>query len=120
MKRSMLGILLVLTFVAVGIASAPPLTFTYSDVHANKTATKTDSYAVNNAGTIAGDYVDSTSVQHAMILAGTKLTTVNNKSCETIGGATGSISFFGINSAGDAVGWCISTKTGQDERIFIL
>ena len=48
MKRSMLGVLLVLTFVAVGIASAPPLTFTYSDVHANKTATETDTYAVNN------------------------------------------------------------------------
>lgn len=111
----MLGVLLVLTFVAVGIASAPPLTFTFSDVHANKTATETDSYAVNNAGTIAGDYVDSAGVQHAMILAGTKLTTVNNKSCQSTGGVTGSISFFGINSAGVAVGWCISTKTGLDE-----
>jgi hypothetical protein len=114
-KRSILGVLLVLTFVAVGIASAPPLTFTFSDVHATKTAIETDSYGVNNAGVIAGDYVDSKSVQHAMILAGTKLTTVNNKSCQSTGGATGSISFFGINSAGVAVGWCISTKTGLDE-----
>jgi len=112
-KRSILGVLLVLTFVAVGIAAAPPLTFTYSDVHANKTAIETDTYGVNNAGVIAGDYVDSKSVQHGMILAGTKLTTVNNKSCEAISG-TGGISFYGINSAGEAAGWCTSAKTGLD------
>jgi len=112
-KRSMLGILLVLTFVAVGIASAPPLTFTFSDVHASKTATETDSYAVNDAGVIVGDYVDSKSVQHAMILNGTKLTTVDNKECEAITG-TGGIAFFGVNSAGTAVGWCISSKTSLD------
>lgn len=110
----MLGILLVLTFVAVGIASAPPLTFTYSDVSANKTALETDTYAVNNKGVIAGDYVDSKSVQHAMILAGTKLTTVDNKTCEAISGA-GGIALYGINSAGDAAGWCINSKTGLDE-----
>jgi hypothetical protein len=110
----MLGVVLVLTFVAVGIAAAPPLTFTFSDVHANKTATETDSYAVNAAGVIVGDYVDSSGIQHGMILNGAKLTTVNNKNCQTTGGATGSISFFGVNSAGTAVGWCISTKTGLD------
>jgi hypothetical protein len=113
-KRSVLGILLVLTFVAVGIASAPPLTFTYTDVHANKTALETDTYAVNNKGVIAGDYIDSKSVQHGMILAGTKLTTVDNKTCEAILG-TGGISFYGINSAGDAAGWCTNSKTGLDE-----
>lgn len=109
----MLGVLLVLTFVAVGIASAPPLTFTYSDVHASKTATETDTYAVNNAGVIVGDYVDAKSVQHGMILNGTKLTTVDNKECEAITG-TGGIAFFGVNSAGTAVGWCTSSKTGLD------
>ena len=109
----MLGILLVLTFVAVGIAAAPPLTFTFSNVVASKTATETDSYAVNNAGTIAGDYVDSAGVQHAMILAGKKLTTVDNKACEAITG-TGGIAFFGINSADTAVGWCTSAKTSLD------
>src|SRR5580693_1041717 len=109
----MLGILLVLTFVAVGIAAAPPLTFTFSNVVASKTATETDSYAVNNAGTIAGDYVDSAGVQHAMILAGKKLTTVDNKACEAIT-VTGGIAFFGINSADTAVGWCTSGKTSLD------
>jgi len=112
-KRSMLGVLLVLTFVAVSMAAAPTLTFTYTDVHANATAVETDTYAVNDAGTIAGDYVDSADVQHGMLLTGTKLTTVNNKACEAISG-TGGISFFGINSAGTAVGWCTSAKTGLD------
>jgi probable HAF family extracellular repeat protein len=111
-KRPILGVLLVLTFVAVGIAAAPPLTFTFSDVHANKTATQTDSYAVNNAGVIAGDYVDSSNVEHGMILAGKKLTTANNKKCQTTGNASGSISFFGINSAGAVVGWCNDVNTG--------
>jgi hypothetical protein len=110
----MLGILLVLTFVAVGIAAAPPLTFTFSNVKANKTATETDSYAINNAGTIAGDYIDSAGVQHAMILAGTKLTTADNKTCEAIAG-TGGIAFYGINSANEAVGWCTNDKTSLDE-----
>jgi hypothetical protein len=114
-KKSILGVLLVLMFVAVGIAAAPPLTFTFSDVHANKTATETDTFAVNNAGMIAGDYVDSSGVQHAMILAGKKLTTVDHPNCVTTGGfSAGAIAFYGINSAGTAAGWCASTKTGQD------
>jgi hypothetical protein len=100
-------------FVAVGLAAAPPLTFTFKDVHANKTALETDTYGVNNAGVIVGDYVDAKSVQHGMILAGTKLTTVDNKACEAIAG-TGGISFYGVNSAGAAAGWCTNAKTGLD------
>ena len=115
MKKSILGTLVVLMFVAVGIAAAPPLTFTFSDVHASKTATETDSFAVNDAGVIAGDYVDAKSVQHAMILAGKKLTTVDHKDCVTSGGfSAGAIAFYGINKAGAAAGWCASTKTGLD------
>jgi hypothetical protein len=112
-KRLAFGVVIVLTFVAVGMAAAPALKFTFSDVHANKTATETDSYGVNNAGTIAGDYVDAKGVQHAMILAGKKLTTVNNKNCQSSAG-TGSIAFYAINSANTAVGWCVSSKTGID------
>ena len=52
MKRTMLGVVIVLTFVAVGIAAAPKLTFTYADVIANKTALETDTYGVNAAGVI--------------------------------------------------------------------
>jgi len=112
-KRSILGVLLVLMFVAVGLAAAPPLTFTYTDVHANKTALETDTYGVNNAGVIVGDYVDSKSVQHGMILAGKKLTTVDNKACSAISGL-GGISFYGVNSLGAVAGWCTSSKTGLD------
>jgi len=112
-KRSILGVLLVLTFVAVGLAAAPPLTFTFTDVHANSTALETDTYGVNNAGVIVGDYVDSKSVQHGMILAGKKLTTVDNKACSAISGL-GGISFYGVNSLGAVAGWCTSSKTGLD------
>jgi hypothetical protein len=111
-KKSILGTLIVLMFVAVGIAAAPPLTFTFSDVHANKTATETDTFAVNKAGTIAGDYVDSAGIQHGMILAGKKLTTVNHPNCTTSGGYPAAIAFYGINGAGAAAGFCTSTKTG--------
>jgi hypothetical protein len=107
MKKYMLGVLLVLTFVAVGMAAAPSLTFTFTDVMANKTATETDSYGLNNAGVIAGDYVDAKGVQHAMILAGKKLTSVNNKNCAPL-----SLAFYGINAAGVAVGWCTDVNTG--------
>ena len=115
MKKSILGVSLVLMFVAVGIAAAPPLTFTFSDVHANKTATETDTFGVNNAGIIAGDYVDSAGVQHGMILAGKKLTSVDHANCVNTGGfSAGAIAFYGVNSAGAAAGWCASTKTGLD------
>ena len=111
MKKSIVGALAVFLFVAVGIAAAPPLTFTFSDVHANKTALETDTFAVNNAGVIAGDFVDAKSVQHGMILAGTKLTTVNHPNCTTSGGYPAAIAFYGINKAGAAAGFCTSTKT---------
>jgi len=108
-KRSIFGVLLVLTFVAVSLAAAPALKFTFSDVHANKTATETDTYGVNNAGAIAGDYVDAKGVQHGMVLAGKKLTTFDSKNCQAITG-TGGIAGFGINTAGVVAGWCTSSN----------
>jgi hypothetical protein len=48
-----------------------------------------------------------------MILAGTKLTSVDNTNCEAITGS-GGIAFYGINSADVAVGWCIDSKTGLE------
>jgi hypothetical protein len=115
-RKSIFGVLLVLMFVAVGIAAAPPLTFTFSDVHANKSATETDTFAVNNSGAIAGDYVDSAGIQHAMILAGKKLTSVNHKNCVNTGGfSSGAIAFYGINSAGAAAGWCTNSTTGVNQ-----
>jgi probable HAF family extracellular repeat protein len=106
-KRSILGVLIVLTCVAVGIAAAPPLTFTFKDVKANKTAQETDTYAINNSGMIAGDYVDSAGVQHPMILAGTKLTTADHKNCSSTPGT--SPAFYGLNNLGVAAGYCTSS-----------
>jgi probable HAF family extracellular repeat protein len=103
-KRSILGVLLVLTFVAVGIAAAPPLTFTFKDVHANKTALETDTYAVNDFGTIAGDFVDSTGVQHGMI-HGIPTTSFDYSKCSA------AIAAFGINKSCTVAGWC-SSATG--------
>jgi len=106
-KRFILGVLLVLTLVAVGIAAAPPLTFTFSDVHANKTAVETDSYAVNASGAIAGDYLDAKSVQHGMVLAGKKLTSFDYKKCSS------AIAAYGINASGTVAGWCINSSGAQ-------
>jgi probable HAF family extracellular repeat protein len=110
-KRSIFGVAIVLAFVAVGIAAAPPLTFTFKDVHANKTAQETDTYAINIGGMIAGDYVDSAGVQHPMILAGTKLTTANYKGCSGTPGTNPA--FYGLNSSGVAAGYCTSSTTGN-------
>lgn len=109
MKRSILGVLIVLAFVAVGIAAAPPLKFTFTDVIATKTATETDSYGVNNAGVITGDYVDAKAVQHPMDLAGKKLTTFDYSKCVAVTG-TGGPAAFGINKSGVSAGWCTNSK----------
>ena len=100
--------ILVCLFLSVA-AAAPTLTFTFKDVHANKTAEETDTYGINNKGVIVGDYIDSTGVQHAMILNGTKLTKVDNTHCPGTPGGAG-IQSFGINSAGVAAGWCTNTS----------
>jgi hypothetical protein len=103
-KRSIFGVLIVLTCVAVGIAAAPPLTFTFSDVHANKTALETDTYAINNFGTIAGDYIDSAGVQHGMVL-GRQNTSFDYRKC-----TGGGIAAFGINHSCSVAGWCINSS----------
>jgi hypothetical protein len=106
-KRYIFGVLVVLTFVSVCIAAAPTFTFTFTDVVTAKGATETDSYGVNVAGVITGDYIDSAGVQHGFTLAGKKLTTIDNKAC------SGLIAFYSINSAGTAAGWCTGTS-GED------
>ena len=67
--------------VSVGTAAAPTLTFTFKDVHSFKAAQETDSYGINNAGVIVGDYIDSAGVQHGMILNGTKVTKADHPNC---------------------------------------
>jgi len=75
-------------------------------------STETDTYAINNKGVIAGDYVDAAGAQHAALIKGTKVTTVDKADCSPTPGTTG-IQFFGINSNGDAVGWCTDTSSNQ-------
>jgi len=111
-----IGSFLVLTLVllALSASAAAPVfkgKFKFKDVKAPG-ATETDSYAINNAGAIAGDYVDTAGVQHGMILAGTKLTTADRSDCMTTPAST-SIQFYGINSAGEAAGWCENTSKVQ-------
>jgi probable HAF family extracellular repeat protein len=100
---------LVLGYALVSTAAAPSVTFTYKNVKISG-ATEVDTYGLNDAGVIVGDYLDSSDVQHGMMLNGTKLTTINDKACSTTTGTDG-ISFYGINSAGTAVGWCTSEST---------
>jgi uncharacterized membrane protein len=77
-------------------------------------AIETDPYAVNDLGMIAGDFVDSNSVKHGMILKGKTLTTIDRKNCSTTPGAT-AIAFYGINRKGTVVGWCVDTVTGVND-----
>ncbi len=107
-----LGVLaLVLGYALLGTAIAPMLTYNFKDVKANG-AVEVDSYAINNAGLIAGDFVDTAGAQHAMILKGATPKKIDDKNCGTASGSTG-ISFYGINSAGNAVGWCTLTSTAE-------
>jgi len=105
---------LLLALLCLGTAAvAPTLSFTFKDVVAPvKGVQETDAYAINDSGVIAGDYVDSASVQHAMILAGKKLTTADNKNCQTTWSGD-SVQFYGINSSGTAVGWCTNPSSGS-------
>lgn len=92
-------------------AAAPTVKFKYKDVMAPDSI-ETDAYAVNNDGVVAGDYVDANLEQHAMLLKGQQLTSVDKNNCPKTPGTTG-IQFFGVNGAGDAVGWCTNTAGVQ-------
>lgn len=109
-RKYIWGAFFIILCVAAVNAAAPTLTFTYHDVHANKTALETDTYGLNNKGTIVGDFVDSAGIQHGMILAGTKLTKADRSDCLNSPGST-TIAFYGINSAGVAAGWCTNTSS---------
>jgi probable HAF family extracellular repeat protein len=96
--RTLLTCLLALTLMTASALAESAITITFTDAKAPK-ATETDSYAVNNAGAIAGDYIDKAGVQHGMILAGAKLTSFDGPSGSTL------IAAYGINTAGAVVGW---------------
>jgi probable HAF family extracellular repeat protein len=96
-------ILIYCILVAAIAAQAQNLTIKCSDVKV-KGALETDSYAVNNAGVIGGDYVDSASVQHGLIL--------NKKVVTSFDGPSGSsgIAAYGINNSNVVVGWYVDVN----------
>lgn len=114
-RRTATGVFLLLVCVSVGISA---LTFViFTDVVATQTAQETDTYGLNDRGVIAGDYVDSASVQHGMILTSLatlvpKLSTVDRADCVTTPSST-SIAFYAINNLGVAAGWCTNTSNVQ-------
>ena len=111
-RKKVIGVFLLVLCVFVGVAAA--LTFLFRDVQALPTAQETDTYGINNTRAIAGDYVDSAGVQHAMIIQGgvNAFTRADRSDCVSTPGST-SIAFYGINSAGVAAGWCTS-KSGPE------
>ena len=112
-RKTSIGVFLLVLCVSVAIAAAPTVSFTFRDVLATLTAQETDTYGMNNSRAIAGDYVDSSGIQHAVILGGYKaFTSVDRSDCVNSPGST-SIAFYGINSAGVAAGWCTS-KSGPE------
>jgi len=89
------------------------LTFLFRDVQAVTTAQETDTYGINNARAIVGDYVDSGGVQHAVILGGVNaFVSADRPDCVRSPGST-SIAFYGINSSNVAAGWCTNTSGVQ-------
>ena len=110
-RRNVIGVFVLVLCVCVGIAAA--LTFVFKDVQAVTTAQETDTYGINNARAIAGDYVDSSGIQHAVILGGVNaFISADRPGCVTSPGST-SIAFYGINSSNVAAGWCTNTSGVQ-------
>jgi len=110
-RKTVIGVFILVLCVFVGIVVA--LTFSFKDVLATQTAQETDTYAINNTRAIAGDYVDSAGVQHAVILGGTNaFVQADRTNCVGTPGST-SIAFYAINAAGTAAGWCTSTSGPQ-------
>ncbi len=96
---SLLSILFLSILIGVNAAAqSANVTIKCKDAKA-KGASETDSYGVNNAGVIAGDYLDSAGNQHGMILDGKKVTTFEAPA----GGSL--IAGYGINNSNVVAGW---------------
>lgn len=107
MKRLSLCAMLGCLLAAVNFtAQAQEVTIKCADINVPITgALETDTYAINNGGVIAGDYLDSSSVQHALIMKG--------KVYKTFDGPTGSslIAAYGINNKNTVVGWYYNSSS---------
>jgi len=107
MKRFLLCAALGCTLAAVPAVAQdlPSLTIKCKDAKAPGSGIlETDSYAVNNAGVLAGDYVDANGVQHGMLLLKKNLTSFDGPA-----GSSG-IAAYGVNSNNVAVGWYVDSN----------
>jgi hypothetical protein len=107
--KSAIGMFL-LPLCLCAIAVAATAFFAFRDI--STAATATDTFGINDAGVIAGDYVSSSGIQHGMLLINKRLTTIDRPDCVNTPSAT-SIAFYGINSTGAAAGWCTNTTGVQ-------
>src|SRR5882757_5654495 len=100
-RRSVFCFVLLCSLLAVtAVAQAPQLTITCFNVKAPVAGVlETDSYAIDDKGVIAGDYVDSSGVQHGMVLAGKTLTSFDGPPGSSL------IAAYGINRLGAVTGW---------------
>lgn len=89
---------LAVTLMAISATAQPAPTFKFANVKAAG-ATETDTYAVNNAGVIAGDYLDKAGNQHGLILNGKTVTSFDGPS------GSASIAAYGINNSNVVTGW---------------
>jgi hypothetical protein len=110
-RKYVLGLLALIMAITTATAAAPVLKFKFSYPMAPK-STETDTYGINNAGAIAGDYVDSAGVQHGMILVGKTATKFDRSDCPNGAGAT-AIAAYSINKTNQVAGWCLSA-TGSN------
>jgi hypothetical protein len=107
-RKYVLGMLALVMAITTATAAAPVLKFHFTHPMAPG-STETDTYGINNAGAIAGDYVDSAGVQHGMILAGKKVTTFDRTDCPNGAGAT-AIAGYAINKTNQVAGWCLNAS----------
>jgi hypothetical protein len=103
-----LGLLALVIAVTTATAAAPALKFKFSYPKAPG-ATETDTYGINNAGAITGDYVDSSGAQHGMILVGKTVTRFDRSDCPNGAGAT-AIAAYAINVKNQVAGWCTAVS----------
>lgn len=101
--RITLFALVVLTLTLLSLnAGAQNLTYKFSDVVVPG-AIETDTYAINDANKITGDYIDASGIVHGMTKKGTNVVTFDDPNGNTTQG-------FGINNKGVVVGWYINNN----------
>ncbi len=88
----------VLTFACIAAAAdAPKLNFKFTTIDVPGSL-ETDTYGINNAGVIVGDYINSSGVMHGLKLVGKKVINIDDPN------GVGSTVCNDINSSGEIVG----------------